>query len=338
MGIVHMQPVTTEFAWRGDALGQEGRWLIRLGPAQQREIAAALRHAQGSGVPMLHLTRTEFPLPEMSAMLAGLAAEIRSGLGFCIIRGLDISGYTDDEVGLIFWGLGLYLGNPLGQNPKGDLLGHVFDQGRSYGNLDVRGYETSAHLPFHSDSCDLLGLMCLRQGLRGGLSSLVSSTTVHNEILRQHPEHLGLLYNGFHYIRREEALTGRGVSEERIPVFGHKDGVVSSRYLRNQINAGAVKLGIPLTAMETEALDFMDAQTAREDLRFDFMLEPGDMEFANNYTTLHSRTEFVNGAEKHQQRHMLRLWLRFAEPWPTEAPFLAHRGYELTERGRVLVA
>lgn len=336
MGIVWTEQVAGPRAWRGADLGADGPWLLHLSAADRADIAAALRHARASGVAMLHWTRREFPLDRMAPTMAGIAAAIRDGIGFAVVRGLDISAYSEDEVGEIFWGLGLYLGDPLGQNPRGDLLGHVFDQGRSYGNLDVRGYETNAHLPFHSDSCDLLGLMCLRKGIAGGLSSLVSSTTVHNEILRQHPEHLGLLYNGFQYIRREEALTGKGVSEKRIPVFGHAEGVISSRYLRNQINAGAVKLGVPLTAMETEALDFMDATTQRPDLRLDFMLEPGDMEFANNYSTLHSRTEFTNGELPHQQRHMLRLWLKFEKPWPVQPPFQEHKGYVLAERGRVL--
>jgi hypothetical protein len=336
MGIAWTQQITGPRAWRGAELGTEGHWLLSVTAAEQAEIGRALQHAEGCGVPMLHWTRREFPLDAMAARLTAIAREIRDGSGFTILRGLDISAWSEEQVGMVFWGLGLYLGNPLGQNPQGDLLGHVFDQGRSYGNIDVRGYETNAHLPFHSDACDLLGLMCLRKGIAGGLSSLVSSSTVHNEILAQHPEHLGLLYNGFQYIRREEALTGKGVSEHRIPVFGHKDGVVSSRYIRNQINAGAVKLGMPLTAMETEALDFLDAQTRRPDLRLDFMLEPGDIEFANNYTTLHSRTEFTNGPELAQQRHMLRLWLKFEAGWPTEKPFTPHQGYVLTERGRVL--
>lgn len=336
MGLVWTQQDTSIRAWRGAALGQEGPWLRVLSAADQAEIRRAVAHAKASGVPMLHMQRRDFPLGRMAEKLAGLAQDIRDGIGFSVVRGLDISDYSDDDVGLLFWGLGLYLGNPLGQNPKGDLLGHVYDQGRAYGNIDVRGYETAAHLPFHSDACDLLGLMCLRRGIAGGLSSLVSSVTVHNEILRQHPEHLGLLYNGFQYIRREEALTGKGVSDKRIPVFGHKDGLISSRYIRNQINAGAVKLGVPLTEMELEALDFMDAMTQRPDLRLDFMLEPGDMEFANNYTTLHSRTEFVNGTEPHQQRHMLRLWLKFQDAWPIQPPFQEQKGYVLTERGRVM--
>ena len=75
------------------------------------------------------------------------------------------------------------MGAPLYQNPQGELLGHVFDHGRTYGNIDVRGYETNAYLPYHTDAGDVVGLLCLRRSLEGGLSSIVSSTTVHNEIL-----------------------------------------------------------------------------------------------------------------------------------------------------------
>src|SRR5204863_13973 len=146
--------------------------------------------------------------------------------------------YSDDDVGLIFWGFGRYMGAPLYQNPQGEILGHVYDHGRTYGNIDVRGYETKAYLPYHTDAGDMVGLLCLRRGIEGGLSSIVSSTTAHNEIAKNHPEYLGLLYNGYYYIRREAALTERGISDKPIPVFGHKDGVVSCRYIRNQINAG----------------------------------------------------------------------------------------------------
>ena len=172
----------------------------------------------------------------------------------------------------MFWGFGRYMGAPLYQNPQGELLGHVYDHGRTYGNIDVRGYETNAYLPYHTDAGDMVGLLCLRRALEGGLSSIVSSTTVHNEILAQHPEYLGLLYNGYYYIRREAALTERGVSERPIPVFGHQDGVVSCRYIRNQINAGAVKREVPLTTFEHAALDFLDEQTRRPDLRLDMDL------------------------------------------------------------------
>ena len=236
-----------------------------------------------------------------------------------------------------FWGMGRYLGAPLYQNPQGDLLGHVYDHGRTYGNIDVRGYETNAYLPYHTDAGDMVGLLCLRRSLEGGLSSIVSSVTVHNEIASAHPEYLGLLYNGFYYIRREAALTERGVSDRPIPVFGYRDGVVSCRYIRNQINAGAVKREVPLTRLEQAALDYLDEQTRRTDLRLDMDLQAGDIQFINNYTTLHSRTGFVDGPLPHQKRHMLRLWLTFPQAWPLGPDFPSHMGYKPAQDTPMLV-
>ena len=93
---------------------------------------------------------------------------------------------------------------------------------------------------------------------------------------------------------------------------------MSCRYIRNQINAGAVKREVPLTTIEKAALDFLDEQTRRADLRLDMDLQAGDIQFINNYTILHSRTGFVDGPEPHQKRHMLRLWLKFPTTWPLE--------------------
>jgi len=154
---------------------------------------------------------------------------------------------------------------------------------------------------------------------------------VHNEILARHPEYMGLLYNGFYYIRREEALGSKGVSDRPVPVFGARDGVVSCRYIRNQINAGAVKRETPPTTLEKAALDFMDEQTHRADLRLDMDLQPGDVQLCNNYTILHSRTGFRDGPERHQQRHMLRLWLKFPRPWPLDPEFPEQLGYQRAE-------
>ena len=337
MSICWMQKITRPNAWRGDELARDTSWLVRLTDAEIADVERALAVARASGKPLGQIGRAEFPLTVMRARLDAALADMYDGRGFVVLRGLPVRRWSDDDTGLVFWGFGRYLGSPLYQNPQGELLGHVYDHGRTYGNIDVRGYETNAYLPYHTDAGDMVGLLCLRRSLEGGLSSIVSSVTVHNEILANHPEYLGLLYNGFYYIRREAALTERGVSERPIPVFGARDGVVSCRYIRNQINAGAVKREIPLTTLEKAALDYLDECTRRPDLRLDMDLEPGDIQFINNYTILHSRTGFVDGPEPHQKRHMLRLWLKFPKPWPLSAEFPAHMGYKPAQDTPILV-
>ena len=328
MSTIWMKPITGPKAWRGQDLVHDPSWILALSEAEITDIDRAVAAGKATARPLADIGREQFPLTVMRARLEQILAEVYDGRGFVVVRGLPVRRYSDDDVGLIFWGLGRYLGSPLHQNPQGDLLGHVYDHGRTYGNIDVRGYETNAYLPYHTDAGDLVGLLCLRRALEGGLSSITSSVTVHNEILAAHPEYLGLLYNGFYYIRREAALTDRGVTERPIPVFGCRDGVVSCRYIRNQINAGAVKRGVPLTRIEQAALDHLDETTGRADLRLDMDLRPGDIQFINNYTTLHSRTEFVNGPGPDQHRHMLRLWLKFSRPWPLAPDFPGHQGYK----------
>lgn len=337
MSMIWTTPITGPKAWRGEDLAQDPSWIVTLSDPEVADIDRALATAKATGRSLADIGPEHFPLTAMRARLERILTEVYEGRGFVVVRGLPVHRYADDDVGLIFWGLGRYLGSPLFQNPQGDLLGHVYDHGRTYGNIDVRGYETNAYLPYHTDAGDLVGLLCLRRALEGGLSSITSSVTVHNEILRFHPEYLGLLYNGFYYIRREAALTDKGVSERPIPVFGCRDGVVSCRYIRNQINAGAVKRGVPLTRIEQAALDHLDETTRRADLRLDMDLQPGDIQFINNYTVLHSRTEFVNGPEPHQHRHMLRLWLKFPRRWPLAPDFPDHQGYRPSETTPSLV-
>jgi hypothetical protein len=158
-------------AWYGRDLANDSSWIVHLEPAHLAEIAAATRSVARRGLPFAALTRDDFPLPTLGPLLRQWQEEIIDGRGFYVLRGLNAADYTDAEVGMIFWAMGLYLGHAVTQNPKGDLLGHVYDHGRRYGDIDVRGYETSAHLPFHTDSGDIVGLLCLRRSKSGGLSS-----------------------------------------------------------------------------------------------------------------------------------------------------------------------
>lgn len=324
---IHDQQVRHLSAWYGRDLANDPSWLVHMTQQDLSEIAAAARGVKAHGLALGEVGRSNFPLPTLAPKLARWLEEIRSGRGFVVVRGLNVADYSDEEVGLIFWALGAYLGDPVTQNPRGDLLGHVYDQGRRYGDIDVRGYETNAHLPFHSDGCDLVGLLCLRRAKSGGLSSIVSSITLHNEILRQHPEYLPPLYNGYHYIKREAALTDDPVTANRVPVFGTKDGCVSARLVRNQINAACIKTGKPLAPLELAALDFLDNLAYDPEIHLDMDLQLGDMQLCNNLTVLHSRTGFEDWPESERRRHMIRLWLTFRERRPLADGFAPQNGY-----------
>ena len=186
------------------------------------------------------------------------------------------------------------------------MLGDVYDEGVKLGDR-VRGYRTNQLLRFHSDRCDMVGLLCVRQARdRRALSSLVSSTRVWNEIVKNRPEYIEPLMNGYFYVSVEE---GGDLAPRRVPVYSVENGVVSCRILRNTIETARRMGHAKYSELEEAALDYMDELVNRDDLRLDMMLEPGDMQFINNYTTLHARTEFEDYPEPERRRWMVRLWL-----------------------------
>jgi hypothetical protein len=314
-------------AWYGRDLSADLSWIVHLAPRHLEEIAAALASVKARGLAFSALDKSDFPLPTLAPQLRTWLADVTAGRGFVLVRGLNVLDYSDEDVGTIFWGLGLHLGTAVTQNPRGDLLGHVYDHGRRYGDLDVRGYETSAHLPFHTDSGDVVGLLCLRRAASGGLSSVVSAVTIHNEVLKRRPECLAPLYRGFHYIRREAALSESPVTPHRLPVFGARNGLLSVRLIRNQINAACVKTGNPLEPIEKAALDLFDELSQDADIHLDMDLQAGDIQFCNNYVVLHSRTSYVDFPQEERRRHMIRLWLTMDERRPLADGFPPQNGY-----------
>jgi len=315
------------FGWLGSDMIQDERWIHRFSQEELDELDRALGVFNATGKSVEEMTREDFPLPLFASKAVGHVAELRDGRGFVVLRGLPVAGYSDADSGAIFYGLGLYLGRPLYQNPQGDLLGHVYDRGRKFGAKDVRGSLTNAYLPFHTDSCEIVGLLCLRAAKSGGASSLCSSVAVFREIADKHPEYLEPLRRGYPYILREAAATNSAITTPPVPVYDSIDGVVSCRFIPTQIEAAAQVAGRPLAGLERAAFDEVLKLSASAPFRLDMQLQQGDIQLVNNYTVLHSRTEYEDWPEAERRRHMVRLWLAFDDAWPLQQGFARPLGY-----------
>ena len=325
---MHSTPIDAPCAWLGSELARTDSWIYRLTAEDRRELDAALKRVQRAGTPLLDMRRDDFPLARFGATLKELLHELQHGRGFVLVRGLAEAGYSEAELSIIYWGIGTHLGVPATQNADHHLLGHVRDEGRKFGGqIDARGYHSNAHLDFHVDGCEIVALLCVHPAKSGGLSSIVSAATVYNEIVRHHPQHLPVLWRGFRYIKREAAFTSEPVSPHRLPIFGYEAGQLVCRYVRTKIDAGYTKLGESPSADEKAALDCVDALANDARLRLDMDFQVGDIQLLNNYTILHSRTEFEDWPEPERKRHLLRLWLTFREALPLSADFPRQLGY-----------
>jgi hypothetical protein len=299
--------VREKTAWMGRDFRNDNSWITTLTAAQVAELSSAAARCMERGLAVTDVKREDFSLASMAPVLEGWAEEINNGRGFLLVKGLPAAELGDRCVRTIFWGIGRHMGTPISQNSYGEMLGEVYDEGVKMGTGRVRGYRTNQHLMFHTDRCDVVGLLCQRIAKSGGLSSIVSSTRIYNEIVANHPDYLAPLEHGYIHANMEE---GGAFTTYRMPVYSVTHEVVSCRILRNTIE-NARKMGYAkYDALETAALEYMDALTNDEDMRLDMMLDQGDMQFINNYTTLHARTAFEDFPEPEKRRHMVRLWLK----------------------------
>lgn len=303
-------PVTGPSVWVGRDVAGRTDWIRHFDTTQSTELAALLALADG-GAAITPATQERFPA--LAALLAAVHEDLTKGRGFVLLRGFPLEHYDEAQVARLYLALGRLMGAPISQNSYGDLLGHVRDEGKRTNTTGdtrgARGYLSNEQLMFHTDLGDVVGLLCLRQAVKGGMSSVTSSMTVYNEILASHPEYLPVYYNGFAF--RSVEADGAPM-EWRLPVYSYHHGLLSCAIRRMAVETARIN-GMPYTDLENAAIEYLDRTAAREDLRFDMNLERGDIQLLNNFITFHARTDFVDADEPALKRHLLRLWLQLPD-------------------------
>ncbi len=297
-------------AWIGaDMARYPDRWLVQLLPEDIADLEAAARHFESLGKDIGEITAGDFPLTRFDAHLRTLQDKLRTGSGVEVLRGLPISGYSQAYAATIFCGIGAHLGSARSQNAAGHILGHVRDTGASSTDPKTRIYQTAERQTFHTDSADVVGLLCLRAAREGGTSLLVSAETIYNRMMETRPDLCALLFDPVSTDRRGEIPEGEKPFFS-IPVFSWHAGHLTVCYQRQYIDSAQRFDGaFPLSPAHVEALDLFDALANDPELHFAMDLQPGDMQFVYNHAQLHDRTGFIDWPDPERRRHLLRLWL-----------------------------
>jgi hypothetical protein len=163
-------------------------------------------------------------------------------------------------------------------------------------------------LRWHTDRCDVIALLCVRNALEGGVSKLASIPAIHNEMLRRRPDLLELLCGDYWRSRPadEDGMPGGNVFAQ--PVFGFVDGKITSQYSRTYVEQAQEVPGVPkLTPAQNEALDMLAALADELCLHSAFVA--GDMQLLNNHVIYHGRTAYADDAASGLDRLLFRLWL-----------------------------
>ena len=304
-----LRPIDHPGAWKAADVADLRDITVALEDRHLQALDHALTVARSSGRAIEDIRREDFPLDGIAHELAAIRERVQNDRGIVLLRGLPVAHYSREDMYRLFWGLGTHFGRAVSQSLMGDRLGYVTDV--SGENPAERGYRSRRELNMHTDSDDILMMMCLQDARSGGESRFVSALTLYNEILATQPEHMPSLMRGFRYHWRGEQAEGEApITSYRVPVFSHCDEKLSCVFLRTFIDMAAQDLGEALSDEERAALDAFEALSERADLQLALNLKPGDAYLANNYTVLHSRTAFEDHGAPERRRYLLRLWLK----------------------------
>ena len=324
-------------AWYGPEMLTRRDWIEDLSETEIAEVERSTKPLADAQVDITAIRRVDFPLPTLGPRLQRILDDTLNGRGFALIRSLPVERWTKIEFAIAFFGIGAHIGAARPQNAKGHALGHVKDLGLTSSDPNTRIYQTRERQTFHTDSCDIVALLCLRPAKSGGLSSLVSSVTIFNEMRRRRPELAQILFEPVETDRRGEMDHGQK-PYFRIPVFNWHGGLLSTIYQRQYIESARRLPDVPpLTSLQIEAMDMLDALANDPALNMQMEFRPGDVQLVHNHTILHDRTAFEDWPEPERKRHLLRLWLAPANARPLP-PVFAERYGQIAPGGRGGVA
>jgi hypothetical protein len=305
-----LSPITTEAAWRGDRLSKTQDWVYMLSKAQIDELEALGSRFVEADPDLRFVQAEDYPLAECRDAVRVWTHDVDAGRGFTLVRGLRTHLYSDALSSAIYFILGLHMGDPIRQNELGDILDHVYaTSDKTLGDPGALSSKVRDQLVYHRDGSDIVGLMCLRPAKQGGISCLVSSAEVYNEILRRRPDLAPLLFQDYERDWRRQDHDSPALNYPA-PVVSIVDGVFNMYAGTLYIFTAQEYPGVPaLTPEQTEVLNLLDEITVEPGMAIEMDFRPGDIQWVSNPAIMHARTQFWDYPEPQRRRHLLRLWL-----------------------------
>ena len=231
-----LQPIEGPSAWRGAELAGDSSWRRMLTAGEVAALERAAAAAAARGVAATGFGAAQFAVPELAPLFAWLADQLEHGPGVARVSGVPVDRLARDQLRRLFWGFCVNLGTPMYQTSAGEILGEVKDETGTGAALTYDGpgplksartvARSTGALRFHTDKTDIIALLCASNGIAGGLSKVVSSVTLHNEIARRRPDLLRVLYEPYWRMRPfdEEGDGDRTDRTFPMPVFARGPG------------------------------------------------------------------------------------------------------------------
>lgn len=186
----------SDLVWDKHDIGKRYNWTHQLSSEELEEIDKALQHFKSLSKPLGFVNQETFPLPNLHAKLRGISNDVHNGFGFKVVRGLPVDKYTREEIVAIYAGIASHVAPIRGRQdhqhdgkPADVVMNHIKDLTAVYdaNKLGAPAYTADKQV-FHTDSGDVISLLCLEEAAEGGESKLSSSWKVYNEIAETRPD------------------------------------------------------------------------------------------------------------------------------------------------------
>lgn len=300
-------------AWLASDIDKDA-CIVKLDEAAIDEAMQMVEQMHAQPLPVLLRDPGQFAVPALRDFMAR-AQELLDGLpGVAVVDRLPMAVLDQQDAIAVFWILGKLIGRPVAQKWDGTMLYDVRDTGKRY-SYGVRGSYTNLELLFHTDNAfavappDYVALLCICPAMQGGVSRFCSIHAVHNALLEHHPRHLERLYQCVLWDRQAEHAPG-APKVAWAPVFRYQDGQLSARLNVVLIRKGYEVAGVPMDAETADALAALEEVADAPELWFELSIERGQMQYLNNRTIAHYRSEFTDCEDPARKRHLVRTWHR----------------------------
>ena len=301
-------------AWMRDTVAPPD-WTVRLTADCLAELRAVLAALRRSPLPLFLLQPQDWELDACRVLMGEVRRILTDGVMFAVVDRLPVEEMNREEAVALYWLLSSLLARPVAQKLNGQMLFDVRDTGAKLKpGSGIRPTVTNVDLTFHNDNSyndtppEYVCLLCLQTAKEGGISRVISVYTAHNALLERHGDLLPRLYRPFWYDRHAEHFADEP-STFAAPIFEYADRL-HARLAISEIRAGYALRDERIDNETAAALDAVQSVFDTPELRVELDFLPGQIQYVNNRSTGHARTEFRDWPEPERQRHLVRMWLR----------------------------
>lgn len=307
------QQVDRVHAWLASDIDSE-TCVVNLDAAARDELLQMTERMRAEPLPVLLRGPEQFLMSALRDFMERARGLLDERPGIAVIDRLPLDAMDEQEAVAVFWILGKLLGRPVAQKWDGTVLYDVMDKGQQY-SYGVRGSYTNVELLFHTDNAfavlppEYVALLCIRPALEGGVSRFCSISAVHNRMLEDYPDELERLYRCVLWDRQAEHATG-APRVTKAPVFRFHEGGLFARLNVSLIRKGYDVAGMAMDSETRDAVAALEDVANSPDLWFELPIERGQLQFLNNHTIAHYRSEFRDDEDPKRKRHLVRTWHR----------------------------